>query len=412
MKIIDKLLRGAPVEWKPLGEIAEIFGGLTGKNKGDFNCGKSLYITYKNIFENLEVNTNILEYVNIKDSEKQNLVQYGDILFTGSSESLEEAGMSSVVTKDLAENIYLNSFSFGVRFNQGIDLSPHFAKYLFRCHYMRKAISKTASGVTRYNISKNRFKKILIPIPPLSVQEQIVEILDKFTTLEAELEAELEARIKQYEFYREQLLNFNDNQVQWKTLGEVCNFQNGFAFKSELFKENGCPIIRITNINGKTVDFGNLIYFNPADYKKISKEFEIKKGDILIAMSGATTGKIGYYEKDTISYLNQRVGKFIPNKELLNNKFLYHFLLSKSSSIYNLAVGGGAQPNLSSNSIKKSILIPIPPLEEQERIVAILDKFHTLTTSLTEGLPHEIALRRKQYEYYREQLLDFPRPEN
>jgi len=145
--------------------------------------------------------------------KKQNKVKYGDVLFTGSSETADEAGMSSAITTNIEEDIYLNSFSFGIRFNEDIELIPEFTKYLFRSHFMRMAISKTASGVTRFNISKERLKKIQMPLPPLAVQQEIVRILDTFTTLEAELEAELEARKKQYEYYREQLLSFPKHEV-------------------------------------------------------------------------------------------------------------------------------------------------------------------------------------------------------
>ena len=122
-------------------------------------------------------------------------------------------------------------------------------------------------------------------------------------------------------------------------------------------------------------------------------------------MSGATTGKIGINNTGKILYLNQRVGKFIPNKSIINKNYLYHFLQLKSEELYQLA-GGGAQPNLSSETIKK-IQIPVPPLSEQQRIVDILDRFDALCNDLTSGLPAEIAARRKQYEYYRDKLLTF-----
>ena len=100
-------------------------------------------------------------------------------------------------------------------------------------------------------------------------------------------------------------------EAEWKRLGEVCGFQNGFAFKSSLFKDIGEPIIRITNINGNAVDLSNVKYFNASDYKSDLHPFAIYYGDILIAMSGATTGKIGYYCNKSTAYLNQRVGKFV-----------------------------------------------------------------------------------------------------
>ena len=195
-------------------------------------------------------------------------------------------------------------------------------------------------------------------------------------------------------------------EVEWRTLGDVCNFQNGFAFKSSLFKENGSPIVRITNIDDGRVNLSDVKYFLMDDYNTDMAAYEVHKDDILIAMSGATTGKIGFYNYEHTSYLNQRVGKFLPNTNILNNRYLYHYLLSKVEDIYIIS-GGGAQPNLSSNRLMSEVLIPIPPLPVQTKIVKILDKFETLTNSITEGLPLAIEQSQKRYEYYRELLLNF-----
>src|SRR5690554_6119321 len=131
-------------------------------------------------------------------------------------------------------------------------------------------------------------------------------------------------------------------EVKWKALGEVCDFLNGFAFKSKLFKETGLPIVRITNIDGVNVDLTDVKYFDPKDYKTGNPlNYIIEKGDVLIAMSGATTGKIGYYDLNETAYLNQRVGKFTPINNVLNNRYLYHFLLTRNEFLYELA-GGGA----------------------------------------------------------------------
>ena len=197
-------------------------------------------------------------------------------------------------------------------------------------------------------------------------------------------------------------------EVEWKTLGEVCEFQNGFSFKSNLFSDTGLPIVRITNIDGKNINLKDVKYFHPADYKSGNPlNYSIVKGDILIAMSGATTGKIGYYNMEETAYINQRVGKFIPKKAVLNSRFLYHFLLTKSDFL-NVLAGGGAQPNLSSNSLKEKLSIPIPSLSVQSKIVDILDKFTTLETELEA----ELDCRKRQYEYYRNKLLSFDKLNN
>src|SRR5699024_5254725 len=139
--------------------------------------------------------------------------------------------------------------------------------------------------------------------------------------------------------------------------------------------------LRITNINGKTIDLDDVKYIDVNDYNTNLEPFKVNYEDIVIAMSGATTGKVGINKTNHILYLNQRIGKITPkNTKILNNHFLYHILLTKVNYFYNLA-GGGAQPNLSSEAIKNTI-IPVPPLEVQEEIVRILDKFGELEAKL------------------------------
>ena len=190
-----------------------------------------------------------------------------------------------------------------------------------------------------------------------------------------------------------------NEKVEWKKLGEVCEFINGFAFKSSLFSQSGEAVIRITNINSGKVTFDDLKYIKLDDYPELDR-YKVEKNNILVAMSGATTGKIGYQYEDRIGYLNQRVGKFIPDESKVKRRFLFHFLYNIESELFSLATGSGAQPNLSSEAIKK-IDIPIPSLEIQERIVKILDKFTNYVTELQS----ELQSRTKQYIYYRDKLL-------
>jgi len=196
------------VEFKELGELGEFYGGLSGKSKEDFQDGNAKFVTYMNVFSNIAINTDIKDFVKVSKDENQNTIECGDVLFTGSSETPDECGMSAVLTKKVDEPLYLNSFCFGFRFHDKALFLPEFSKYLFRDEAIRKQIGKTASGVTRFNVSKKRFAKIRIPIPPPEVQNELAKILNTFTELEAELEAELETRKKQYDYYRSQLLTF------------------------------------------------------------------------------------------------------------------------------------------------------------------------------------------------------------
>ena len=195
-----------------MSEIGVFYGGLSGKSKKDFGMGDAKFITYMNVYSNIAIDTSMAETVNVSKDEKQNSIQYGDVLFTGSSETPEECGMSSVVTENVSEPVYLNSFCFGFRINDISVFDVHFLKHLFRGSMLRNQIVKTANGVTRFNVSKKKMADVTIPIPPIEEQHRIVSILDRFealtTNLQSGLPAEIAARRQQYEYYREKLLTF------------------------------------------------------------------------------------------------------------------------------------------------------------------------------------------------------------
>ena len=418
---MEKLLEGVEVEWKPLADIADIYGGLTGKSKADFESGNAKYISYKNIFNNIDVDPGQLELVKVSENERQHKVRYGDILFTGSSEIAVEAGMSSAVTSDFKEPVYLNSFSFGVRFNDDVKLMPEFSKYLFRSRFMRADIAKSASGVTRFNVSKARFKKILVPIPcpdnpekSLAIQAEIVRILDAFTAMTAELTAELNMRKKQYNYYRDQLLSFEEGDFEWMTLGDVTKkwYSGGTptAGKPEFYEGGNIPWLRTQEVKFSDVSETE-VFITPAALKNSSAKW-IPENCVIIAISGATAGRSAINKIPLTT--NQHCGCL----EIDDKKALYRYVFHWVSFNYEniKALGQGARGDLNSTIIK-NFRLPVPyandpekSLVEQARIVAILDKFDTLTTSLQEGLPREIELRQKQYEYYRDLLLNFPKP--
>lgn len=197
-----------------MGDFATIFGGLTGKSKEDFLNGNAKFITYTNVFNNISVDLQRDDRVQVKRDENQRSLRLGDILLTGSSETPGDVAMSSVVTSEVREPTYLNSFTIGVRPNDKTLLYPAFTKHLFRSAAMRRQLVATASGVTRFNVSKRRLAKVVVPIPPLDRQHEIAAALDKFDALVNDLTiglpAEINARRKQYEYYRDHLLSFKE----------------------------------------------------------------------------------------------------------------------------------------------------------------------------------------------------------
>lgn len=415
VSFIEKLLEGVEVEWKPLAEIAEIYGGLTGKSKSDFDNGNAKYISYKNIFNNIAIDPRQLELVKVSDDEHQHKVRYGDVLFTGSSEIADEAGMSSAVTVDFKEPIYLNSFSFGVRFNDNVKLIPEFSKYLFRSGFMRTEIARSASGVTRFNVSKSRFKKILVPIPcannpqkSLEIQAEIVRILDAFTSMTAALTAELDLRKKQYNYYRDLLLSFEEGDVEWKTLGEMCLIGDGLH-GTPTYDENGDYYF----INGNNLDNGRITFtdrtkrVNISMFEKYGIEFRADR-TVFLSING-TIGSVAFYRDENI-VLGKSVAYINIRSKELSLRYLFYFLQTEfSKNYFELNKTGSTIKNLGLKALR-TFNIPVPPLVKQAQIVTILDKFDALTNSITEGLPREIELRQKQYEYYRDLLLNFPKP--
>jgi type I restriction enzyme S subunit len=197
-----------------MAELGSLFGGLTGKAKADFQAGNSRYVSYMNVFSNISTDVLPNDFVTIGEGERQRRLALGDVLFTGSSETPEECGMSSVVTVEPPEPLYLNSFCIGFRLNDVSSLNPEFAKHLFRASPMRRQIMRTANGVTRFNVSKRRLATVLVPVPDHAEQDRVAVILDNFEALVNDLSVglpgELVARRKQYEYYRDRLLMFEE----------------------------------------------------------------------------------------------------------------------------------------------------------------------------------------------------------
>ena len=265
-----------------------------------------------------------------------------------------------------------------------------------------------AKGAKMPRGNKDKILDYIIPLPPLSVQSRIVEILDKFTSLEAELEAELELRKKQYQHYREQLLNFSSTpphefNVIWRKLGEVCTKVCSGGTPSTKIKEyykGNIPWLRTQDIDWKDV-YDTEVKITEEAVNNSSAQL-IPANCVIVAMYGATAAKACINRIPLTT--NQACCNLLVDESIANYKYVYYWICREYERLR--ALGEGCQSNLSGKKIKDYI-IPLPPLSVQSRIVEILDKFDALTNSITEGLPLEIKLRRQQYEYYREQLLDF-----
>lgn len=252
------------------------------------------------------------------------------------------------------------------------------------------------------------YSNIKVPVPPLEVQREIVRILDNFTFLSAELAAELAARQKQYEYYKEYLFENHIFDVEWKRLDELFPFiRNGFVGTIKSFFTNETDGIRYlegTNIHDGVISDNEILYVTKEFHKKHIKN-QLKADDILMVQSGhigecAVVGK--KYEGSNCHALiiMSNGGK------CLSKYYVYYFHTIKGFKSLTPAITGGTIKHVLAGKIGK-IKVPVPPLEQQQRIVDILDRFNTLCNDISSGLPAEIAMRQKQYEYYRDKLLTF-----
>ena len=275
-------------------------------------------------------------------------------------------------------------------------------RFLYYMANRNAQLLKFDNSVDQTNLRKDNVLSILIPIPPLEIQEEIVTILDKFTQLEAELEAELEARKKQYEYYRNELLNFEGKEVE---LGEVCLKPENIKWKEN--QNIDFQYIDLSSVSRETNKISETQTINSSNAPSRAQQI-VKMDDVVF---GTTRPTLKRYSLITSKYDNQicSTGFCVlrANQKELLPKFLFFILTT--TGFYNYVENkqeGAGYPSIS-NSVVKKFKIPIPPIAEQERIVEVLDKFDALVNDISVGLPAEIQARRKQYEYYRGKLLNF-----
>lgn len=389
---LDKLLDGVAVEWKTLGneEFFEIVNNGRRPVKAALRkSGATPYYGANNIQDYVEGHTHDGEFVLIAEDGSASLENYSIQYTTG--------------------KFWANNHVHVVCGKSGLN-----TRFLY--HYLRIVnFIPFLTGGARAKLTKGSMIEIPIPIPcpetpkkSLEIQAEIVRILDTFTELTTELTTELNLRKKQYNHYRDQLLSFENGEVEWKTLGEVAlDFGRGKSKhrprNDEKLYGGDIPFIQTGDIRNAA----HVITQYSQTYSELgliqSKLWPKGTLCVTIAANIAETSILGF----DACFPDSVIG-FIANPEKTSSGYVEYLLSSLKTKLEEKGQGS-AQSNINLGTFE-NLKLPFPSLAEQARIVAILDKFDALTTSLTEGLPCEIELRQKQYEYYRDLLLRFPKP--
>lgn len=413
MSYLEKLLDGVEVEWTPLGELGELVRG-NGLPKTDFTESGVPAIHYGQIYTFYGLSTaSTKSFVSYETAKKLKKVNAGDVVITNTSENIADVGKALVYLGK--EQAVTGGHATIFKPSNGV-IGKYFA-YFTQTDVFSSDKRKYSKGTKVIDVSATDMAKITIPIPcpenpekSLAIQSEIVQILDKFTALTAELTAELIARKKQYNYYRDQLLSFKEGEVEWKTLGDVGVFMRGKRFvKTDMIPE-GVPCIHY----GEMYTHYNVWADKAKSYISPELASKLRKanfGDVVLVSAGETIEDIG---RGTAWLGGEDVvihDACFFYKSSLNPKYVAYF--SRTEIFRNQikkSISSGKISAINAKGFEK-VIIPIPSLEEQTRIVTILDDFDTLTCSITEGLPREIALRQQQYEYYRDLLFSFPKPD-
>lgn len=373
------------VKYAKLGTVATISRGGNFQKK-DF-CEKGVpCIHYGQIYTRYGLFTDkTLSFISEETAKKQKYAVKNDIIMAVTSENIED------VCKCVA---WLGEQKIAVSGHSAIihhTINPKFLCYYFHTEMFASQKKKLAHGTKVIEVTPDKLSDIIIPLPPLPVQEEIVRILDNFTELEAELKAELEARKKQYEFYRDSLLKFDtgggSRGVKWEQLQNISDIGTGSHNTNEELEKGSYPF-----------------FVRSQDVRRLNS-FDYDEEAIITSGDGVGVGKIYHYVHGKYA-LHQRAYRIHINTPNVLPKFFYYYMKTTflpyiEKNAFNSSVTSIRRPMLNSYPV------PIIPIKEQERIVKILDRFDKLCNDLTEGLPAEIESRRKQYEYYRDKLLTF-----
>lgn len=329
----------------------------------------------------------------------------GGILPSGYIERYNQEKNTITISQGGASAGYVNwqnqKFWAGAHCYSVKALSNIVDRYLYHFLKMKEYIlQRRQYGAGIPSLSKSIIENLLIPVPPLSVQEEIAHILDSFTKLTEELTEELTERKKQYEYYHNELLNFDDN-ISIKKLFEVAEVYDSLH-QTPKYSQDKYSMIRVQDIKKGYINIDSTMKVSKDIFDKFTKKYKPQKNDIVVSRVGSY-GNFAIIPNDCCC-LGQNIAIIHPN---INSKYIYYVLTSNKIKYWiNKMVKGASHKSFSLADIKK-IPIPIPHIEEQKRIVTILDKFDTLCNDLSIGLPAEIEARKKQYEYYRDKLLTF-----
>ncbi|HBH9154361.1 TPA: restriction endonuclease subunit S [Escherichia coli] len=396
LSYLEKLLDGVEVEWLPLGKLGELVRG-NGLPKSDFTESGVPAIHYGQIYTFYGLSTETTKsFVSHETAKKLKKVNSGDVVITNTSENFTDVGKALVYLGK--EQAVTGGHATIFKPNSTI-IGKYFA-YFTQTDSFANEKRKYSKGTKVIDVSASDMAKIIIPIPcpenpkkSLAIQSEIVRILDKFTALTAELTAELTMRKKQYNYYRDQLLSFKEGEVEGKrkTLGEIMKMRAGQHISAH-------------NIIERKEESYIYPCFGGNGIRGYVKEKSHDGEHLLIGRQGALCGNVQRMKGQFYATEHAVVVSVMPG---INIDWAFHMLTAMNLNQY---ASKSAQPGLAVGKLQELKLF-VPSIERQIYIAAILDKFDTLTNSITEGLPREIELRQKQYEYYRDLLFSFPKPE-
>lgn len=371
------------VAFRTLGEVGEFVRG-NGLQKKDFIDDGFPCIHYGQIYTFYGTSTTTTKsFVAPELAARLKQAEKGDLVITTTSENIEDVCTTVAWLGD--SPIAIGGHSCVYRHT----LDPMYAAYYFQTEQFELQKRKFVTGTKVKDIKVSDIGRIKIPVPPLAIQREIAEILSKMESLKAELEAELEYRSRQYAYYRDSHLTFAErDRVRWATLSEIADVRTGQA-----------------PADGLLVNSSDFPYVNAGTTASGSASRANTGGEAITIPSRGQggVGIVGYQANDF--WCGPLCYRIRSNLAEVSTKYVYYFLKSIQNSIRGLQQTGGT-PALNRKELVL-VKIALPPLHEQERIVAILDKFDALVNDLSIGLPAEIKARRQQYEYYRDRLLRF-----